>query len=200
MKHGEQYIEPDNRFYKPSRDPNEGTMTLVVVITLLFVCLTGVLAAVYFKKVTAKETIADIDTTDQSGYISVASPTPTPVPPITDYQNPILYPGLASVNINTELAISPDCAPYARKINESVMHDGTIVEGDYLRETPIFMPDPVFYGSVPGILTYRGNNFRNCASFGYTNLYRGALTERWEFSGIGKKLASTLNFEWSGVR
>ena len=87
MKHGDQYIEPDNRFYKPTRDPNEGTMTLVVVITLLFVCLTGVLAAVYFKKVTAKETIADIDTTDQSGYISVAYPTPTPVPPITDYQS-----------------------------------------------------------------------------------------------------------------
>ena len=38
MKHGEQYIEPNNNFYRPSRDPNEGTMTLVVVITLLFVC------------------------------------------------------------------------------------------------------------------------------------------------------------------
>ena len=50
MKHGDQYIEPDNSYYRPSRDPNEGTMTLVVVITLLFVCLTGVLAAVYFKK------------------------------------------------------------------------------------------------------------------------------------------------------
>ena len=200
MKRGDQYIEPDNRFYKPTRDPNEGTMTLVVVITLLFVCLTGVLAAVYFKKVTAKETIADVDTTDQSGYISVASPTPTPVPPITDYQNPILYPGLATVYINTELAIDKDCVPSARSINETVIRDGSIVEGDYLRESPIYMPDPVFYGSVPGILTFRGNNFRNCASFGYTNLYRGALTERWEFAGIGKKLASTMNFEWSGVR
>jgi hypothetical protein len=62
------------------------------------------------------------------------------------------------------------------------------------------MADPVFYGSVPGIFTYRGNNFRNCASFGYTNLYRGALTQRWEFNEVGKLLASTLNFEWSGVR
>ena len=62
------------------------------------------------------------------------------------------------------------------------------------------MTDPVFYGSIPGIFTYRGNNFRNCASYGYTNIYRGALTQRWEFRGIGKKLASTQNFEWSGVR
>ena len=76
MKRGDQYIEPDNSYYRPSRDPNEGTMTLVVVITLLFVCLTGVLAAVYFKKITTKETLANIDVTDQSGYISIASPTP----------------------------------------------------------------------------------------------------------------------------
>ncbi len=200
MKHGEQYIEPDNRFYKPSRDPNEGTMTLVVVITLLFVCLTGVLAAVYFKKATTKETLANIDTTDISGYISVASPTPTPIPPITDYQNPILYPGQASININKELPIDSNCVPSARKINQTVFVNGNIVEGPYNRENPIYMQDPVFYGSIPGIFTYRGNNFRNCASFGYTNIYRGALTQRWEFNEIGTLLASTLNFEWSGVR
>ncbi|MBQ1298030.1 MAG: hypothetical protein IIY21_28585, partial [Clostridiales bacterium] len=200
MKHGDQYIEPDNSYYRPSRDPNEGTMTLVVVITLLFVCLTGVLAAVYFKKATTKETLANIDSTDVSGYISVASPTPTPIPPITDYQNPILYPGLASVNINKELAIDKNCVPSARGINETVMVNGNIVEPPYSRENPIYMNDPVFYGSIPGIFTFRGNNFRNCASFGYVTMYRGSLTQRWEFNEIGTLLASTLNFEWSGVR
>lgn len=200
MQRGDQYIEPDNSYYRPSRDPNEGTMTLVVVITLLFVCLTGVLAAVYFKKATTKETLANIDTTDQSGYISIASPTPTPIPPITDYQNPILYPGLASVRINKELEIDKSANPASRGITQTVMVNRQFIEGDYNRETPIYMPDPVMYGSIPGIFTYRGNNFRNCASFGYTNIYRGALTQRWEFKGIGKKLASTQNFEWSGVK
>lgn len=200
MKHGDQYIEPDNSYYRPSRDPNEGTMTLVVVITLLFVCLTGVLAAVYFKKATTKETLANIDSTDVSGYISVASPTPTPIPPITDYQNPILYPGLASVNINKELAIDKNCVPSDRGINETVMVNGNIVEPPYSRENPIYMNDPVFYGSIPGIFAFRGNNFRNCASFGYVTMYRGSLTQRWEFNEIGTLLASTLNFEWSGVR
>ena len=200
MQRGDQYIEPDNSYYRPSRDPNEGTMTLVVVITLLFVCLTGVLAAVYFKKATTKETLANIDTTDQSGYISIASPTPTPIPPITDYQNPILYPGLASVRINKELEIAKSANPAARGITQTVMVNKQFLEGDYNREKPIYMPDPVMYGSIPGIFTYRGNNFRNCASFGYTNIYRGALTQRWEFRGIGKKLASTQNFEWCGVK
>ena len=178
MQRGDQYIEPDNSYYRPSRDPNEGTMTLVVVITLLFVCLTGVLAAVYFKKATTKETLANIDTTDQSGYISIASPTPTPIPPITDYQNPILYPGLASVRINKELEIDKSANPAARGITQTVMVNRQFLEGDYNRENPIYMPDPVMYGSIPGIFTYRGNNFRNCASFGYTNIYRGALTQR----------------------
>ena len=115
---GDQYIEPDNRFYKPSRDPNEGTMTLVVIITLLFVCLTGVLAAVWFKKVNTKETIANIDTTDQSGFISVASPTPTPMLPLADYQNPILYPASATVIINPDAVVADDCNPIKRKINQ----------------------------------------------------------------------------------
>ena len=161
MQRGDQYIEPDNSYYRPSRDPNEGTMTLVVVITLLFVCLTGVLAAVYFKKITTKETLANIDTTDQSGYISIASPTPTPIPPIEHYQNPILYPGLANVNINKDLAIDPNANPAARGITQTVMMNRQFVEGDYVRQKPIFMTDPVFYGTIPGILTYRGNNFRN---------------------------------------
>ena len=196
---GDQYIEPDNRFYKPSRDPNEGTMTLVVIITLLFVCLTGVLAAVWFKKVNVKETIANIDTTDQSGFISVASPTPTPMLPLADYQNPILYPAGATVIINPDAVVADDVNPVKRKINESVMVNGQFVD-EYTRENPIFMTDPLFYGDLPGIFTFRGNNFRNSASYGYTNIYRGALTERWEYNGIGKLLSSTQNFEWSGVR
>ena len=80
------------------------------------------------------------------------------------------------------------------------MVNGSVFDGDYNRESQIYMGDPLYYGSIPGIFTYRGNNFRNCASYGYTNIYRGALTQRWEFDGIGTKLASTMNFEWSGVR
>ena len=43
-----QYIEPDNTFYEPSRDKSQGTMVLVVLMTILFVALTTVLAVVFF--------------------------------------------------------------------------------------------------------------------------------------------------------
>ena len=90
MNKREQYIQPDNSYYKPSRDPNEGTLKLVVVMTALFVILTAVLAVVYFNRSNIEETLVTGDATNESGFIAFATPTPSPIPPITDYQNPIL--------------------------------------------------------------------------------------------------------------
>ena len=164
MNKREQYIQPDNSYYKPSRDPNEGTLKLVVVMTALFVILTGVLAVVYFNRSNIEETLVTGGATNESGFISVATPTPSPIPPITDYQNPILYPESASINTYTEDPVVSECDPAARGITEQVAVAGAIVEGDYSRETPIWFNDPVYYGQAKGIFTYRGNNFRNCAS------------------------------------
>ena len=180
MKRGEQYIEPDNSYYKPSRDPNEGTLKLVVVMTALFVILTGILAVVYFNKNSIQETIVTGEPAGESGFISVATPTPSPIPPITDYQNPILYPESASVNTYTEDPVASECDPAARGIAQQVSVAGTLVEGDYVRDNPIWFTDPVYYGQAKGIFTYRGNNFRNCASYGYTELINGSLTQIWE--------------------
>ncbi len=200
MNKREQYIQPDNSYYKPSRDPNEGTLKLVVVMTALFVILTAVLAVVYFNRSNIEETLVTGDATGESGFISVATPTPSPIPPITDYQNPILYPENASINTYTEDPVVSECDPAARGITEQVAVAGVIAESDYSRETPIWFNDPVYYGQAKGIFTYRGNNFRNCASFGYTELINGELTQVWEYDGIGTMLASTMNFEWSGLR
>ena len=199
MSRGDQFIEPDNSYYKPQRDPNEGTMTLVVVITLLFVILTGILAVVYFRKQNVSETISTDASAVPSAYISVATPTPSPIPPITSYQNPILYPESATINTATDLPVVSDAQPQARGIAQQVSVAGQITE-EYTREQPVWFGDPVYYGSLSGIFTYRGNNFRNCASYGYTPITNGHLTQRWEFDGIGSLLASTMNFEWQGMR
>ena len=118
MNKREQYIQPDNSYYKPSRDPNEGTLKLVVVMTALFVILTAVLAVVYFNRSNIEETLVTGDVTNESGFISVATPTPSPIPPITDYQNPILYPENASINTYTEDPVAAECDPAARGITE----------------------------------------------------------------------------------
>lgn len=193
-------MEPDNSYYKPSRDPNEGTLTLVVVMTALFVVLTAILAIVYFRKTTEQETLAVDESAQGSAYISVATPTPSPVPPITDYQNPILYPESASVNTSSDAPMAADCDPAARGIAQAVSAAGVLVDGTLSREQPIWFTDPVYYGSLPGIFTYRGNNFRNCASYGYTPITNGTLTQMWEYNKIGSLLSSSQTFEWTGLR
>ncbi|MBR2524368.1 MAG: hypothetical protein IKE53_08040 [Clostridiales bacterium] len=197
----EQYIEPDNSYHKPSRDPGEGTMGLVVVMTILFVILTTVLAVVYFNKRKNTDESPDANMSQQSAFISVATPTPTPIPPLSENQNAVLYPGSAVINMETDEEIAEQARPAARGLTETVFTgDDNQLVTDYSRENPIFFNDPINYGLIPGIFTYRGNNFRNCAAFGYTNITEGTITQTWEFNHIGKLLASTLNFEWSGLR
>ena len=195
----QQYIEPDNSYYKPSRDPNEGQVMLVVIITVLFVTLTAVLAVVFFKKNNVEDKVTSPDGSEVSSFISVASPTPTSAPPLEEYQNPLLYPASNSVIIDGSAQVVPAADPAARGLVESVTVGGTDTE-EYLRAEPIFFTDPINYGSLPGIFTFRGNNFRNCASFGYTEVKQGTVEQSWEYSDIGSKLASTMQFEWKGLR
>ena len=201
MSDREQYIEPDNSYYKPSRDPGEGTVGLVVIMTILFVILTTVLAVVYFNKHKKNDIQQDDSNSQPSTFISVASPTPTPVPPLSDTQNAVLYPGTALINMETDDPIDENAVPSARGLTETVFCDPlNQIVTDYHRENPIFFTDPINYGSLAGIFTFRGNNFRNCASFGYTNIEEGTISQTWEFKGIGTLLASTLSFDWSGLR
>ena len=201
MNDREQYIEPDNSYYKPSRDPGEGTVGLVVIMTVLFIILTTVLAVVYFNKRKSGNKPEEAGVSNPSTFISVASPTPTPIPPLTDNQNAVLYPGTAAINMETDAPVADKAVPSVRGLTETVFtgDDRQVVE-EYKRENPVYMGDPIDYGTYAGIYTFRGNNFRNCASFGYTSISEGTIKQIWEFKGIGTLLASTLNFEWSGVR
>lgn len=196
----EQYIEPDNSFYRPSRDPNEGTVKLVILMTVLFVALTTVLAVVYARKDKNDTDPTDI-ATNVSSYISVAPPTATPVPPLMDNQNALLYPGTAAVDITGEPKAVPEADPKARDITETITVDKNIITeykaGD---ADKIDFRDPLEYGSNPGIATFRGNNFRNSAAFGYTPVKTGNIIKEWEYKGIGSLLASTMNFEWRGLK
>ena len=201
MSDREQYIEPDNSYYKPSRDPGEGTVALVVIMTVLFVVLTTVLAVVYFNKHKDGKAPDEAKVSQPSAVISVASPTPTPVPPLTEDQNAVLYPGTAKIIMDTDAQIDPKAKPEARHLTESVFAgEDRSLQTDYKRAKAIYFDDPINYGMYAGIYTFRGNNFRNCSSFGYTTISEGTIKQVWEFKDIGTLLASTLNFEWSGVR
>lgn len=198
----DQYIEPDNSYYEPSTDPSQGTMKLVIALTVLSVLLTSVLAIVYFRQKNADK----VDVTNVIGgtdaYVSVATATPTPVPPIQAFQNPLLYPATAMINTETDQEIDADCVPSLRGLTQNVIN-GAVIVTDYQRENEIRMGDPLEYSSVAGITTYRGNNFRNTATFGCLSPLDGAvdtITQVWEFTGTGARLASSQTFEWEGFQ
>ncbi len=209
MNRKDQYIEPDNTFYEPSRDTSSGTMMLVVIVTILSVILTSVLALIYFKQKNnpnpeKQGVLGDTDT-----YISVATSTPTPVPPMNSNQNPLLYPSTARIFVDPDAVVPTENLPSYRGITQNVTN-GAVIVTDYVRPNLIFMPDPLDYSNIAGITTYRGNNFRNTATYGYTNpddyvpgnsdIRLDTLTQVWEFSGMHSLLASSQTFEWTGVQ
>lgn len=181
---------------------------LVVIVTVLSVILTSVLALVYFKQKNSPDSNNSGVLGGNDTYISVSTNTPTPIPPMNMNQNPLLYPATAGINIDPDAVIPSENLPSYRGITQNVTN-GAVIVTDYVRPNPISMMDPLEYSNLAGITTYRGNNFRNTATFGYTNpdgpnsngVYQlDTLTEVWEFSGMHSLLASSQTFEWTGVQ
>lgn len=202
MTRKDQYIEPDNSYYEPSMDTSHGTTMLIVVLTFVFIVLTTVLAIAVHGKRTEEQEVNSSVLVNSDSFIAVATPTPTPVPPIQGFQNPLLYPATAIINTSTEQEIPSENIPSSRGLTQNVINGANILT-EYQREDEIFMGDPLEYSAVAGITTYRGNNFRNTAVFGY--LYPNgesidSLTQVWEFGNTYSRLASSQTFEWEGFQ
>lgn len=176
-------------------------MVLVVFVTVLMVCLTLVLAIIYFRnsKENEKTVLPEGQEGSEVNYIAVATPTPTPVLPLQDFQNPQLYPASAQVRIPLEITIDDEADPAKVGLTQNIMTGNDLVT-EYTRSEPINMGDPLEYSAAAGILTFRGNNFRNSASFGYVNdASGGELTQVWEYTKLGVRLDSSQSKLWSGI-
>ena len=198
-----QYIEPDNSYHEVSHDPSSGTMALVVTLTIISVILTSVLAGIFYSK--NKEggnVVVQGEASTLDNYISVSTPTPTPVPPLADYQNPMLYPATAGIFIDPDAVIGSNVDPAMRGITQNII-SGSQILTEFNRENPINIGDPLYYTQIPGVLTFRGNNFRSTSSFGYVTPSDGtvdSLTQVWEFTDDHTLLSSDMSFEWDGYQ
>jgi len=63
-------------------------------------------------------------------------------------------------------------------INWEIIDHGTIVDS-YTRPESISFGKPEDYFALPGIATFRGNNFRNSASYGTANITEKTLSKAW---------------------
>jgi len=81
------------------------------------------------------------------------------------------------------------------KIKWEVIKDNKIIS-DYKRDYSISFPDPEDYSTLPGITCFRGNNYRNSASYGYADIQEEKLEKIWSFSN--GKIDVWTGVGWTG--
>lgn len=77
----------------------------------------------------------------------------------------------------------------------SVIHKDQVTSS-YQREYKISFPSPRYYNSVEGVLSFRGNNYRNTAAYGLANVSEKKLEILWDKS-IGS-IDSWTGVGWTG--
>lgn len=113
------------------------------------------------------------------------SPTPSPTPTPTPTPRPTPY-------------FVAESNPEQYGFVPHVEVDGVEVDANsFQRPEPITFPDASSYNEVKGILTFRGNNWRNQSSTDTVNLTEFKLREVWS-SSIGALEKGSASGNWSG--
>lgn len=69
---------------------------------------------------------------------------------------------------------------------------------EYNRDAPIYFGDPADYFSLPGIATFRGNNYRNSGAFGTADIQREQMEILWDAATRELPGASWSGSGWTG--
>lgn len=77
-------------------------------------------------------------------------------------------------------------------ISWEIFRDNTAVT-DFTRTAPISFGQPDNYFRLPGISAFRGNNYRNSATYGTADITQETLTEAWSF-----QTTTLAGSNWSG--
>lgn len=198
------YVRYDNQYQRPKRrKQNNGFVALIALTLVLLLTVFGVLLySLVPRDDSADASSASTAVTDANGAVTNASiiistPSPAPIESMAPNQNSVLYPAAALVNVPMGQP-AKGLSPSERGVTQSVLSGDTEI-APYLRANAIAFGDPLDYQSVPGILTFRGNNFRNCASWGTVAANPTALEQVWEYNSIGTLSSSSWAFSWMGT-
>ena len=198
------YVRYDNQYHNPrKRKQNNGLLALIALTAVLLLTVVVVLVYSIFSSddtsdaSSASSAAAEVNGSTTNASIILATPSPTPVESMALYQNFVLYPAAAMVNVPMGQP-GKGLSPADRGVEQNVMSGDTKVS-PYVRTDAIAFADPIEYQSVPGILTFRGNNFRNCASWGAVVSNPTTLEQTWEYNSIGTLASSSWAFSWMGT-
>ena len=147
---------------------NVGRLLLILVL----------LAAVIFLSVLLVKSCAADKTEEEkesSGFISslFGKETPTPIPTPTLEPTPTPVPTFNPSPVAGTM-------PSDFGLEEAIEDNGTVVD-TYTRPEPIDFLEGDKYTELEGVITFRGNNFRDSAAYG-TVTWTGQASEPWTFS------------------
>lgn len=162
---------------------NVGRLLLILVL----------LAAVIFLSVLLVKSCAADKTEEEkesSGFISslFGKETPTPIP------TPTLAPTPTPVPTFSPSAVA-GTMPSDFGLEEAIEDNGTVVDA-YTRAEPIDFLEGDTYTELEGVITFRGNNFRDSAAYG-TVTWTGQASEPWTFS-VGSMAKKSGSGSWTG--
>ncbi len=153
-----------------------------VIQAIILVLLAAVLAFVVYCGVKANNELAKPAPT--AAPTAAPTPTPTPEPTPTPIGLPDFKPH-ATENTAPEKLIS----------STAIMVDGEVVE-EYKNKYEINFDLPERYTELEGVVTFRGNNFRNGAAYGTASISGKTMSKAWVKSTSG--LSDTEGIYWSG--
>lgn len=162
---------------------NVGRLLLILVL----------LAAVIFLSVLLVKSCAADKTEEEkesSGFISslFGKETPTPIPTPTLEPTPTPVPTFSPSPVAGTM-------PSDFGLEEAIEDNGTVVDA-YTRAEPIDFLEGDTYTELEGVITFRGNNFRDSAAYG-TVTWTGQAAEPWTFS-VGSMAKKSGSGSWTG--
>lgn len=162
---------------------NVGRLLLILVL----------LAAVIFLSVLLVKSCAADKTEEEkesSGFISslFGKETPTPIPTSTLEPTPTPVPTFSPSPVAGTM-------PSDFGLEEAIEDNGTVVDA-YTRAEPIDFLEGDTYTELEGVITFRGNNFRDSAAYG-TVTWTGQAAEPWTFS-VGSMAKKSGSGSWTG--
>jgi hypothetical protein len=137
------------------------------------------------KEEEAAETVSD-ETSPESEPEPVPEEEPEPEP------EPEPPPHPATVFMPHSIEETDPSSAFFR-FHYDIIVDGEIVS-EFNRQHPIFFGLPDEYTELEGITTFRGNNFRDTASWGTVNVVEHSLTRAWQIT-----IGSCARGRWTGV-
>ncbi|MHB1485403.1 MAG: outer membrane protein assembly factor BamB family protein [Saccharofermentanales bacterium] len=181
-------------YKKKHRHKRKGMATIITLLTVL-VILIGVIVYMF---ATGKvfETLPDQKSSGISGVNTPTVEAEITLGELQAWENPTLKNGrftklLQMGEIGTALT------PAANKVISDVFSGSDII-ANYTRPYDISFFDPITYQKIPGVLTFRGNSFRNSPSYGFTTMKDHLVEQIWERQ-VGGLKSSRWDFSWSGT-